>query len=119
MFQRCDNDFKKRNPAQVKALLRALGDAIDHIAFFPLRSKSIMSRHLKLSKEYVDQIWNRYMFRLELQRSLVSTLNGQAQWALRENHLQGSLMEAPNFMNMIDASFLREYQPAQVDALYR
>lgn len=113
------NDFKKLNPAQVKAVLRALGDAIDHIDFFPLRSKAVMARHLKLSREYVDQIWNRYMFRLELQKSLLSTLNGQAQWAMRENHLQGNWTEAPNFTNIIDASFLREYQPEQVDQFYR
>lgn len=113
------NDFKKKQPKQVKAMLHALGEAIDHIGAFPLRSKVIMSRNLKMSKEYVDQIWHRYMFRLELQRSLISTLNGQAQWAIRENHLQQNPQKAPNFKEMIDASFLREYKPEQVDFIYR
>lgn len=114
-----NNQFKKKQSKEVHAVLQALSEAVDYIRDYPSRAQSILLRNKLLSLEHIEKNWHEYAFRLTLQQSLVSTLQGQARWARREGYIQGNFLKDPEYLNYIDASFLREHKSDHVDFVYR
>lgn len=113
------NQFKTKNSAQVRGALKALDEAIDYIRDYPSRAQALLLRKNLASQEHIRKNWNHYTFRMTLQQSLVTSLQGQARWAKREGHVGNSLVKEPEYLNYIDASFLREHKSDHVDFVYR
>lgn len=113
------NQFKNKHAAQVRGVMKALSEAVDYIRDYPSRAQALLLRKKMVSQEHIEKNWNDYTFRMTLQQSLVSTLQGQARWAMREGHVQNNLPKEPEYLNYIDASFLREHKSDQVDFVYR
>lgn len=113
------NQFKHIQPSAVHGVMKALDDAVNYIRDYPSRAQSTLLRYKLANQEYIDSNWQAYNFRIALQQSLVSTLQGQARWAKREGHVRISATEEPEYLNYIDASFLREHKSDRVDFVYR
>lgn len=112
------NQFKHSQPSAVQGVMKGLGDALNYIHDYPLRAQSALLRYELANQEYICNSWGAYNFRMTLQQSLISTLQGQARWARREGHVPGSETEEPDYLNYIDASFLRGYKSDRVDHVY-
>ncbi|HEX4918080.1 MAG TPA: ABC transporter substrate-binding protein [Limnobacter sp.] len=112
-----NNDYKQANLAKVGAMVEVLRDANAFIQRNPEEAQRIMARDTGLSLEFVKLAWNTHMFELSLQQSLLSTLQGQARWAVQENHIKAGRPE-PEFLNYIDSSFLRRVAPNAVDFVF-
>jgi len=113
------NQFKTEQALQVRGVLKALDEAINYIRDYPSRTQALLFRKNLVSQEHIEKNWSDYTFRMTLQQSLVSTLQGQARWAGREGHIQKNLPKEPEYLNYIDASFLREHKSDHVDFVYR
>ncbi len=80
-------------------LLRALKRAQQVIAKNPARARAVVASRLKLDLAEVEAIWNNYDFELSLAQPLITTLESQARWALRENLVPGGKM--PDYLNYV------------------
>lgn len=80
-------------------LLRALDRAEQFINLQPQKAKEILLNRLKLDSSFIDWIWPSYTYRLSLDQSLLTTLEGEARWARQEGLVKGE--KSPNYLNFI------------------
>lgn len=96
--------------AELIRLLRALERAEQFIASRPDEAQALLRAHLKLDPEFIGWIWPDYQYRLTLDQSLLTTLESEARWALREGHVKPG--QAPNYLDFIYSLPLKAINPA-------
>lgn len=100
-------------PQAVERIVQSLHDACGFINSNPERAKKILSVRLKISPDLVGRIFDDYRYKLSLNQSLMRTMDGQANWAVREGHVpSGSVI--PNYIQFVNPSFLRKVDPQAV-----
>ncbi len=87
-----------RNEDAIK-LLRALKRAHQLIISKPELARAIVASRLKLDLTDVETTWNNYVFELSLAQPLITTMEAQARWALRENLVPGGKM--PDYLDYV------------------
>lgn len=85
-------------------ILEALNKAVHFIAINPEDSQLILRRNLKLSQEFIDWIWQDYLFKLSLNHSLISSLENQARWAIESGLVEQTT--PPDFNTLISPQAL-------------
>ncbi|MEO7850850.1 MAG: ABC transporter substrate-binding protein [Rubrivivax sp.] len=93
-------------------LLRAVERAQRTIQDEPAAAKAVMVKRLQQDAQFVDWVWPTLNFRLSLDQSLITTLEGEARWALREGHAKGK--RPANYMSLLHAGPLRAAKPSAV-----
>ena len=93
-------------------LLRAVERAEQFIQDQPAAAQAILREQLKLDQHFVDWVWTGLGFRMSLDQSLVSTMEGEVRWAQREGHVAGGAR--PNVLTLIHAGPLKAVKPAAV-----
>ena len=93
-------------------LLRAVERAEQFIQDNPAAAQAILREQLKLDQHFVDWVWAGLGFRMSLDQSLVSTMEGEVRWAQREGHVAGGAR--PNVLTLIHAGPLKAVKPAAV-----
>jgi NitT/TauT family transport system substrate-binding protein len=99
--------------ADLVRLMRALGKAQRFIKEQPQRAKEILKERMKEDQGYIDATWNDFDYRLSLDQPLISTLEGQARWAIREGHVPRD-RRISNFLRYVAPDPLRKAEPAAV-----
>jgi ABC-type nitrate/sulfonate/bicarbonate transport system substrate-binding protein len=102
----------EREPAIVK-VLRALARAQRFIRERPQHAQAILRERMQEEQAFVDATWNDIDYRLSLEQPLISTLEGQARWAVREGHVARD-SRIPNFLDFVALEPLRKADPAGV-----
>ncbi len=103
--------LQARHDALVR-MLRAVERAERYIAEQPAQAQAILRRRLQMEPAAVDAIWPGLSFRLRLDQSLITTMEGEARWAMREGHVKAR--SAPNFLLLVHAAPLHSVNPAAV-----
>ena len=80
-------------------LLRALQRANRLIAADPARARAIVAARLKIDPKLLQAIWGEYDFGLSLGQPLITTLEAQARWAVREGIMPASAM--PDYLEFM------------------
>jgi len=101
--------------AELVKLLRALEHAQQFITAQPLKAKAILREKLKLEQDFIDWIWPSYNYRLTLDQSLLTTLEGEARWARQEGLVKGD--KSPNYLNFIYAGPLSKVRSSAVSII--
>jgi len=101
--------------ADLAAMLRALERAQQFIDHHQLEAKDILRKRLQLDQAFIDWIWTRYSYRLSLDQSLLTTLEGEARWARQEGLVRGD--RSPNYLNFIYAGPLLQVRPSCVSII--
>ena len=101
--------------AELVKLLRALERAQQFITAQPLKAKAILREKLKLEQDFIDWIWPSYNYRLTLDQSLLTTLEGEARWARQEGLVKGD--KSPNYLNFIYAGPLSKVRSSAVSII--
>jgi len=96
-------------------VLRALERAQEFIYRNPQQAKAILRQRLKLDQAFIDWIWSRYSYRLSLDQSLLTTLEGEARWARQEGLVKGE--RSPNYLNFIYAGPLLKVRASAVNII--
>ena len=81
-------------------LLRALQRANRLIAAEPARARAIVAARLKLEPKLLEAIWGDYDFGLSLGQPLITTLEAQARWAVREGMLPEPLPDYLDYLRL-------------------
>ncbi|WP_341677485.1 ABC transporter substrate-binding protein [Niveibacterium sp. SC-1] len=90
---------------QLRAVLRALSRAQALVEEKPAEAKAVMQRHLQIEPAVIEQMWPGFSFRLSLEQSLLTTMEGEARWAIRAGHVTGTRI--PNFLGFVHTGVLR------------
>lgn len=93
-------------------LLKALVKAEQFIEREPGKSKMVLRNQLQLDQAFIDWIWPSYHYRLSLDQSLLSTLEGEARWAIQEGYVDR--VKTPNYLDFISSAPLRSANPSSV-----
>ncbi|HTD02429.1 ABC transporter substrate-binding protein [Undibacterium sp.] len=96
-------------------LMRALDNASLYIQNHQGRSKAILLEHLKLEQAFIAWAWSDFRFNLVLTQSLLTSLESEARWAVRENLI--SHHQIPNFLDVLEPAVLRKVRPGSVTLL--
>ncbi len=80
-------------------LLRALKRGLELIRKDPARARAIIAPRLKLDLAGMETVWGDYNFELSLAQPLITALEAQARWALRENLVPGGKM--PDYLDYV------------------
>ena len=94
-------------------VLRALERGQQFIREHPKIAQSILLRRLSLDQAFVDWAWGDLNYRMALDQSLVTTLEGEARWAVREGHVSAD-KRVPNFLGVVYPGPLRKAVPGAV-----
>ena len=98
-------------------VLRALERAQQFIRERPKQAQSILLRLFKLDQAFIDWAWNDLDYRMALDQSLVTTLEGEARWAVREGHVSAD-KRIPNFLDFVYSGPLRKAVPGAVTLVH-
>lgn len=101
----------ENNPEDVKAVLRALIKAEEFVKENPVEAKQTLIDLLSFELESLDALWDDYDYTIQLDQTLIDTMEKQQEWALEEG-IQNS--EIDPIMNYIDSSLLKEVKPEAV-----
>ncbi len=93
-------------------LLRALDHAQRFIKDEPLKAQAILRERLHVDQSFIDWIWPRYNYRLTLAQSLLTTMEGEARWAVAEGYVAGK--HSPNYLDFVYTKPLRQVRPGAV-----
>jgi ABC-type nitrate/sulfonate/bicarbonate transport system substrate-binding protein len=102
-------DLLKSRGADVVKVLRALLRAQRFIQEQPGKAMDILQKSSGLTRAEVERMFPDYSYRLGLEQSLVSTMEAEARWALREGHVRGGAV--PNYLGFVDFGPMRAAMP--------
>ena len=86
-------------------LLRALRRACALIQAQPARARAQLAQLLKLDPSVVDALWPDYDFRVALEQTLVTTMEAESRWAVREGLVTNPQM--PDYLDRVRPGPLR------------
>lgn len=107
--QRADSLLVKKTTC----VLQGLSTAIEYIALHPEKSKKIVMNELKLTPSFIDWVWPDYIFKLELNQSLILNIESQAEWAIAIK--MSEYNEMPNINNFVDSRAMLQVNPGAVN----
>lgn len=94
-------------------VLRALQRAQQFIEQQPRQAQAILKERLQEDQAFIEATWTDVDYRMSLTQSLLSTLEGQARWALREGHVPAG-GAVPGYLQFVEPAALRRAVPAAV-----
>jgi ABC-type nitrate/sulfonate/bicarbonate transport system substrate-binding protein len=93
-------------------LLRAVDRAEQFILAHPADAQAILRDRLQLDQRVVDWVWGGLGFRLSLDQALLSTMESESRWALREGHVPAGART--NVLALTYPGPLRSLRPSAV-----
>jgi NitT/TauT family transport system substrate-binding protein len=101
-----------RRDATLVRLLRAVDRAEQFILAHPADAQAILRQRLQLDQRVVDWVWGGLGFRLSLDQALLSTMESESRWALREGHVPTGART--NVLTLIYPGPLKALRPSAV-----
>jgi len=101
---------------EVVRVLRALARAQRFIATRPREAKDILKQRMQVDEAFVTWVWKDLDYRLGLDQSLITTLEAEARWALREGHVAPGQV-IPNYLRFVEPAPLRRALPGEAAIL--
>jgi len=105
----------KGHPDAAARLLRALGQADDFAAANPGGARAIVQKDLDLQPEYMDTVWSQNEFALSLDQSLITTMEDESRWMIRNNLTNAT--EVPDFRQYLYTDGLDTVKPGSVSII--
>ena len=104
--------FAKNNPEALKRFLRAVEKGEEFIRGKREKAISIVSERLKSDRALTSSIWGQFTFQLVLDQSILTSLEDEARWAIKEKLTKEK--EVPNYLNLIHVDALKAVKPEAV-----
>jgi len=106
-------EFVESNPDRAQCVLEGLKLAIEDINSEPEYAKALIKRKLKLDDNFIQWIWPDYLFRLSLKRTLVMSMESQAEWLSNKKDFHerpqtsSAYLISPEILRNVDADAVR------------
>ncbi len=108
-------DWITQHPELVNRFLKSLAQAEEYLDRHPAEAKALMQKRLNVDASFVDSAWSRDQFSLSLERSLVTAMEDEARWMIKNNLTTAK--EVPNFNNFIYEEPLKAVKPDSVNII--
>ncbi len=105
----------KAHPDTAARFLRSLAQAEDFAAADPSAARLIVQKDLNLKPEYMDTVWSQNQFGLSLDQSLVTAMEDEARWMIRNNVTNTTTV--PDFQAVLYTDGLSRVRPGAVSIL--
>lgn len=89
----------------LRKVLRALERALVLMRQQPHTARTLVGGRLNLDPAVIKTMWSDYEFRLVLDQALITTLESESRWAVREGLVESKTM--PNYLDMVRDGPLR------------
>jgi NitT/TauT family transport system substrate-binding protein len=109
-------DYVVSHPETVKKLLRALIRADRFCEDEPDAARKIIASAINVSLENLQELWPTYQFNVELNQSLLLSLEDQTRWAMK-NQLTARI-DMPNYLNSLYLDGLKAVKPESVTVIH-
>ena len=109
-LQRGKSPLLASRSAEVRKVLRALDRAEQFIAKSPAEAKQMVIARTAVDAALLDTIFPSFTYRLSLNQSLISAMEGEGRWSIREGH--ASAKTVPNYLKLVDDGPLRSAVPS-------
>jgi ABC-type nitrate/sulfonate/bicarbonate transport system substrate-binding protein len=103
------NALVEQQPESVTRVLRALLRAEEFARADPAHAKAIVAEYLGISTAEVAADWPRRSPKVDLRQALLSRLEGQARWAIRNGLAPGKTV--PNYLDLLYLPALAAVKP--------
>jgi ABC-type nitrate/sulfonate/bicarbonate transport system substrate-binding protein len=110
------SSFIKEHPSAVERLLAALIDAEQFMGRDEARSQTIVAERLKMDRLVLASIWQRYFFNLRLDQDLLSLMEDQARWMIRNKVV--NTMHIPNYFDYMYLDGLEKVKPEAITVIH-
>jgi NitT/TauT family transport system substrate-binding protein len=104
--------FARDNPQALASLLRAVAATVDAMPRNRDESIAIAAKGLKVDPESIRPLWDDFNFFLSLEHSLLTTMEDQARWAIRNNLVDRT--KPPNYLDLVDVTAMRDVGPGRL-----
>jgi NitT/TauT family transport system substrate-binding protein len=111
----CRNDWIKAHPETVHRFLKSLAQAEDYLSHNPAAAKAILRKQLNYDEAFTETIWSENQFSLSLDQSLVTAMEDEARWMIKNNLTKEKTV--PDFMNYIYIDGLQAIKPEAVNIM--
>lgn len=101
------------NSETAACVLKGLKKSIDFIAANKEETQNIIVKKLNLDPSFIDWVWQDYIFKLDLSRSLLMNLESQANWAIKAQLVKAR--QPPDFRNYLESEPLTKVDPLAVN----
>jgi NitT/TauT family transport system substrate-binding protein len=99
----------------LKRLMKSLVQAEGYLATHKDEAKAIVRNRMSFDEAYMEIIWPRYQFALSLDQSLITAMEDEARWMIK-NRLT-SEKSVPNFLDYIHEDSLKAVKPEAVNII--
>ena len=106
----------EEKPYAIHHFLRAIARATQFIGENKQRAQAIVAQRLGLDAEVVRALWDEFTFELALDQELVTTLEQEARWAIRNNLVDTAAI--PNYLDYIHLDILKEVESGAVQIFH-
>ena len=103
------------HPNMIKRLIKSLVQAESYLASHQSEAKAIVRKRMNFDDAYLKIIWPRYQFLLSLDQSLITAMEDEARWMIK-NKLT-SEKTVPNFLDYIYEDGLKVVKPESVNII--
>lgn len=107
-----NDDYAQDNKEIIKKFLSAVITAEEFIENNQDESKTIIGNRLGIDRQIIDLIWENFEFSITLEQSILSNMEDEARWVLREGYFNQN--EIPNYLEYIDYDVLDDIKPEVV-----
>ncbi len=105
-------DFVRKNPQTVTALLRGLVRAQAFVDGHANEAQDIVAEAIKVEKDLVEEVWNVMNYQVRLDQSLTITLEDETRWAMKNKLTDQTVM--PGYASFIYVDALKAVKPGAV-----
>jgi len=105
-------DYVKKNPEAIKKVLRALVKAEKFVQQHPEESRKLVAEFLKMDKGILDETWDIFTFRVNLDQALLVDLEDQTRWTIKRQLV--ARRDMPNYLDFIYIDGLAAVKPEAV-----
>lgn len=96
----------EKSDQEVMKIIKSLHHSINWMDKNPHLTMKILSQKLNTTVEEISWSWDDYNFRLNLTNSLLFTLQSEANWALKQNYVEGQI---PNYRKIFKENYINSY----------
>ena len=108
-------DWADKHPEVIKRLVKSLAQAEGYIASHKNEARAIVRRWMSFDASYMETIWPRYQFSLALNQSLITAMEDEARWMIKNNLTTEK--QVPNFLDYICEDALKAIKPEAVNII--
>jgi len=99
----------------VNRFLKSLAQAENYLTHNPAAAMAIVRKWLKFDEAFTETIWSENQFSLSLDQSLVTAMEDEARWMIKNNLTKEK--QVPDFLNYIYVDGLKAVKPEAVNII--